>query len=285
MADSDDGYSESTYAPQPSTINEAAAPSVAVYNAAPPPIVAAPTPGVMVAPPPPQYAPNLLWLKGQKSLKIKQNVDLQEVLGCCEKANSYMIYAANGQHVADAKEKSGGCLRCLCRNHCEQARGFTMRVKSFSHGDSFQCQRKWKPCVSMGFPPCCMCCADQLKILSPDGSVFYGDCVERLAWWRKRYMVNDGTGQLTNLVWGPCFTCCCGDVIFTIYDHRKNLVGKIYKKWGGLVKELVSDADTFVVEFGQDDMTLQAKACIIGLTFLIDFMYFEDNEPKKVPVL
>lgn len=59
-----------------------------------------------------------------------------------------------------------------------------------------------------------------------------------------------------------------------------NNVGKIQKKWSGLFKELYTDADNFGVEFPANATPTQ-KAILFGATFLIDFMYFEDNQKKN----
>jgi hypothetical protein len=45
-------------------------------------------------------------------------------------------------------------------------------------------------------------------------------------------------------------------------------VGNIAKKWGGFMKEMYTDADTFVANF-PPDLDVQIKAVIIGATLLI----------------
>ena len=48
----------------------------------------------------------------------------------------------------------------------------------------------------------------------------------------------------------------------------KTEVGKISKKWSGIMKEAFSDADNFGVQFPLD-MDVRTKATLIGATFLI----------------
>jgi len=74
--------------------------------------------------------------------------------------------------------------------------------------------------------------------------------------------------------------CCCKNINFYIKDSEGHKVGRIYKKWGGLVKEMYTDADTFVIEI-DPGISVRDKATLVGLTFLIDFMHFEDNSAKK----
>ncbi|CAJ0950438.1 unnamed protein product, partial [Mesorhabditis belari] len=52
--------------------------------------------------------------------------------------------------------------------------------------------------------------------------------------------------------------------------------GAIRKKWGGLVKETLTQADTFSVEF-PIDLDVKCKAALLGATFLIDFLQFEEK--------
>jgi len=55
---------------------------------------------------------------------------------------------------------------------------------------------------------------------------------------------------------------------------QQTLVGQISKQWGGLVKELFTTADTFGVSLPAD-MDVIWKAVLLGLTFFIDFQFYE----------
>ncbi|KAK5986276.1 Phospholipid scramblase [Trichostrongylus colubriformis] len=54
-------------------------------------------------------------------------------------------------------------------------------------------------------------------------------------------------------------------------------VGDITKKWRGLLRELVTNADTFSVSFPMD-LDVRAKALLLGATFMIDFTEFEHTK-------
>jgi len=54
-------------------------------------------------------------------------------------------------------------------------------------------------------------------------------------------------------------------------------VGKISKKWSGLLKEAFTDADSFGLEMGPS-MSPTLRTLAMAATFLIDFLYFEDSE-------
>eukprot|EP00057_Strongylocentrotus_purpuratus_P010805 XP_011665279.1 PREDICTED: phospholipid scramblase 1-like [Strongylocentrotus purpuratus] len=72
---------------------------------------------------------------------------------------------------------------------------------------------------------------------------------------------------------------CTDDIEFKIItkDERTEL-GKVSKQWGGLLKEMYTQADNFGVQFPAD-MDVKTKALLLASTFLIDFMFFEN--PKN----
>jgi hypothetical protein len=51
-------------------------------------------------------------------------------------------------------------------------------------------------------------------------------------------------------------------------------IGKITKKWSGLLKETFSDADNFGIQFPRN-CDVKLKAILMGALFLIDMLYFE----------
>lgn len=59
-------------------------------------------------------------------------------------------------------------------------------------------------------------------------------------------------------------------------NQKGREVGMIQKKWGGLGKEVFTDADTFGVSVPQD-WDVELKALALGGVFLIDFVHFENR--------
>lgn len=52
-------------------------------------------------------------------------------------------------------------------------------------------------------------------------------------------------------------------------------IGRITKKWTGLVKESLSDTDNFALSFPAE-LQLDHKGVLLGAVFLIDFVHFEN---------
>lgn len=74
---------------------------------------------------------------------------------------------------------------------------------------------------------------------------------------------------------------CCGDVNFKVLSKDEStVVGKISKKWTGLLREFFTDADNFGIQFPMD-LDVKVKAVLIGACIMVDFLYFEQNSGGK----
>lgn len=85
---------------------------------------------------------------------------------------------------------------------------------------------------------------------------------------------------------GPLITCSCfgSDVEFPIYAYGKsgeNPVGNITKTWGGMLKELLTDSDTFGVSFPVD-LEPKHKALFLATCLLIVSMIHNQDRCDKV---
>jgi hypothetical protein len=83
--------------------------------------------------------------------------------------------------------------------------------------------------------------------------------------------VLDATGRELFRLYGPLLH----PWTFEIRQGEK-VQGRIVKKWSGLAKEALTDADVFGVTFpaGANAAT---KALLLGAVFLIDFVHFENS--------
>ena len=59
-------------------------------------------------------------------------------------------------------------------------------------------------------------------------------------------------------------------------NSETNSTGFIKKIWSGVGEELYTDADSFILQF-PPDATVYHKMLLLGAVFLIDFMFFENN--------
>ena len=66
-------------------------------------------------------------------------------------------------------------------------------------------------------------------------------------------------------------------VKFDILNPATGSAGYIKKIFSGIAKEIFTDADSFVLSF-PPDATLEHKMLLLGAVFLLDFMFFENNQ-------
>ncbi|CAB3407660.1 unnamed protein product [Caenorhabditis bovis] len=193
---------------------------------------------------------------------IKQKKELVEIVTNFETANRYVVMNANGQQAFFAMEESGCCSRQLCGPR----RGFVMHIL-----DNYQQE----------------VLANECAIVSTSIG-HLGSVRQQFSCCSPGYDILDANGDLVFEICGPC--CCsmitCSDKDFNIKTMDGVVVGAITKKWGGCCKEAFTDADTFQVTFPLD-LDVKMKAVLLGATFLIDFMHFEDanNDSKSSTAL
>ena len=110
----------------------------------------------------------------------------------------------------------------------------------------------------------------EIDILNASGQ-WLGRIQRRFTILRRRYSVYDAKGQEILELFGPLLH----PWTFEIRQNEQSL-GKITKKWSGLLKESFTDADNFGVTF-PSDWPKEAKAVLLGAVFLIDFVHFENK--------
>lgn len=69
-------------------------------------------------------------------------------------------------------------------------------------------------------------------------------------------------------------------VLYEVTNTATNSMGSIKKVFSGFVKEALSDADSFTLSF-PPDVNAQYKMLLLGSVFLLDFMYFENNQNNQ----
>ncbi|MCG8588333.1 MAG: hypothetical protein MJE66_03505 [Proteobacteria bacterium] len=65
---------------------------------------------------------------------------------------------------------------------------------------------------------------------------------------------------------------------FRVYDEHGLHCATISKKWGGGLREIFSDADTFRIDFGSSRFSVEQRAVLLAAAICIDFDFFENNQ-------
>jgi len=235
---------------------------------APPQNLAAPGYAPAPAQAPPGCPPGLQYLSQVDQLLVKQKVEILEAFTGFETANKYKVLNSVGQEVYKAKEDTD----CCTRQCCGPARPFDMNITDNTGIEVIHLNRPLR-CQACCFP----CCLQELEVSSPPGSII-GTVEQQWSILYPRFVIKDESGSPILKIEGPLCPCsCCGDVDFSVVTMDGQEVGKITKQWSGLVREAFSDADNFGISFPLD-LDVKVKATLLGALFLIDFMYFEQQQ-------
>lgn len=193
------------------------------------------------------------------ALVIHQHKEMLEVFTDFETRNRYVVEFPDGQPALYAAELGRGGWAFLVRSVLKASRPFTMELRDASGHVALTLERPWRWYFA------------ELQVHDgqrrPVGSI-----VRRWALLSRRFSVLDASGRELATLHGPLLR----PWTFRVMQGTAE-VGRITKKWSGLLREAFTDADTFGVELGSA-MDPQLRTLVLAATFLIDFLYFEDRD-------
>ncbi|XP_049518938.1 phospholipid scramblase 2-like [Dermacentor silvarum] len=236
-------------------------------------------PGGSAPPPQPSYMPKpgtsvvcppgLEYLTAIDQVIIQQELELAEAMLGVETCNKYTAKNKEGQLIWNIKEDSNCCTR-VC---CGQSRCLVMDVLDYKNDAVMRFVRPLR-CTQCW----CFCCLQVMEVQAPPGTLI-GHVRQRWSICYPTYGIYDRNGTRVLDIVGPFCTssmpCKC-DVDFEVRSANGAAIGKITKKWSGILKELFTDADTFGVTFPMD-LDVCMKAALIAATMLIDYTFFEQT--------
>ncbi|KAH9519332.1 Phospholipid scramblase 1, partial [Bulinus truncatus] len=252
-------------------------------------------PGYIPGGPPTQYGPppqvwmptiqsipncpkGLEYLTQLDQVLIKQEVHMLEVMLNWECNNKYKIVNNQGQQCYYAFEKSNACAR----QFCGAKRGFKIHVADNNKEKLFTIKRPFKCCGGFNWCAGIRCCQDEISVYGKDGTQ-YGYVRQACSFWKPHYTILDHNKDPKFEIWGPCCPCtvCNQNIEFPVRTFEtETVVANITKQWSGLFQEYFTDADNFGISFPMD-LDVKLKATLMGCVFLIDFMYFENNQQNQ----
>jgi hypothetical protein len=196
-------------------------------------------------------------LEGVSDLVVRQRKELVEIVTGFETKNTYSIEDVHGQQLYVAAEASGSTvMRILLRS----LRPFTIAIFS---GTNDTMLLKITRSFRWYF--------HHVEVEDDQGQSL-GIIERQFSMLKRKYLVSQAVGLEDYCIESPILS----PWTFYIKDSDGVEQGKITKKWGGLVKETISNADDFGVTLPAQ-WNKPLKCLVLGAVFLIDFIYFENR--------
>ncbi len=187
-----------------------------------------------------------------------------EILLNWEQRNEYAISSTDNRLLGYAVEQGGGFLRALARVTLGSHRPFDIAVIDAGTHDLF-----------LEFTRRFFFLFSEMAVRSPAGREL-GRVRQRFGFAYRMYELLDADGQFAK-IFGPRWR----PWTFRVVDGDGTEVAKITKKWSGLGREYFTDADNFLVDFGDSvDWTIEQRAIILAAALSIDFDFFENNQSR-----
>lgn len=187
-------------------------------------------------------------------LVVRQARELAEVLLGFETRNRYAICEPDGDVVGYAVEEGSSLGAMVVRNLLGAARPATYHIYDPQQREIGRGQKPFR----LWFH----------RIDVYEGTTLLGSVERKIGIFRRVFEVQDPQGRAIATIKGQFMSRRAFDV-----EEGGATVGSIAKKWGGLSRELFTDADTFGVELGKASPTL--RPLLLLATFLIDLTCFE----------
>ena len=205
----------------------------------------------------------MLSLLGNSTVMIRQRRELVELFGF-ETRNKYSVEAESGELLGFAAEQQKGLFGFMLRQILGHWRSFEIHI--------FDPDRKVRCVAKHPF----RFYFERLEICSNGGELL--GCLERrFEILGKRFDLCDASGNLLMTVRSPLWR------IWTFPFKRSGQdVAVVTKRWGGVVKELFTDADTFALQFIDSSLPEVQRMLLVAAAIFIDLRYFERkaNAPR-----
>jgi Zn-finger nucleic acid-binding protein/uncharacterized protein YxjI len=196
-------------------------------------------------------------LKDIDSFRVNQRHEWGEILSGFEVANRYRIQAGNEYYTAE--EKSTGFASLITRTFLSSMRPFEINIWDAENQHVLTLIRPLRAYFH------------EVRIDDVKHNKL-GRVQRRFAIINKRYSVYNAHDKEILSINGPLIRP------WTFFINRNGReIGRISKKWSGLMKEMYTDADSFGIKFPKS-LDNKTKCLLLGAVFLIDFLHFEQNQ-------
>ena len=192
---------------------------------------------------------------------VRQKKEWTEIIVDFETKNQYQVLDASQTEVGTISEVSSGIGGFLKRNVFGSHRALDVRVHD---ADGTAVLRMERPFFFL---------FSSLDVLT-EGGAKLGSVERRFGLLHKKYDLHDEQGLCFAQIRSPIWR------LWTFPAERKTGPGEaeISKKWGGALREVFSDADTYRVSVDGGTWTGPERWVLFAAAVSIDFDFFENNQ-------
>jgi uncharacterized protein YxjI len=199
-----------------------------------------------------------------QQLFIQQRKEWIEIVVDFETFNQYRVLNSGHGEIGSVIERGGRfwtkIKRLLLRSH----RPFEIDVFDSMNSPLLHLARKFFVFFS------------DLEVTTADGRVV-GSVHRRFGLLYRKYDLQDESGRTFARIKSPLWRLWTFPVVDELGDERSS----ISKKWGGALKEIFTDTDTFLVDYANHPWTPQQRAIIFSAAISVDFDFFENQQGAR----
>jgi len=197
-----------------------------------------------------------------KTFFVQQKKEWTEIVTGFESKNQYTLFDAQKNPIGLIVERAGDTGMALKRVAFKRHRPFDVDVIDNAQQHILHLSRKF------------MWIFSHVTVASPDGSVI-GKIDGRFKFFKKYYELKDANETVFAIISSPFWKIWT----FPVYlPETTEPVGKISKKWSGTMREMFTDADTFMIDAETHSWTPEQQAVVLAAGMVIDFDFFENNK-------
>lgn len=204
---------------------------------------------------------DLSLVTADEQLFIQQRKEWIEIVVDFETFNQYRVLDSTQREIGSILERGGRTWTKIKRFLLRSHRPFEIDVFDAANARILHLARDFFFFFS------------DLAITAADGSKI-GSVHRRFGVLYKKYDLCDETGRVFARIKSPLWRLWTFPILDEIGEERSN----ISKKWGGALKEIFTDTDTFRIDFANHPWTPRQRAVIFGAAISVDFDFFENQQ-------
>ena len=195
-------------------------------------------------------------LANYKELVVRQTKEMLEIFTGFETANRYRVLTPEGEEAMFCYEESGMLSRQFMGSH----RPLNLHVIDTKGQPVLNANRNFFWFFS------------HLNVQDGSGASL-GSLHRKFGMLNRKFALLDSGGRQIAGLTGSVFR----SYTFTLNNAQGQEMGRIVKKWGGIIKEVFTDADTFSIQFSDVERSQEIRLLLIASAFAIDLDFFESK--------